>query len=93
MPDGERPQSGRRPVLGDHPRQHGLLRSVLSTGMTAAAIGRILGISNRTVSKHIQNAYDKLGVHDRLLVAADRRSTGQLRIPPGGQRVPDMAGT
>lgn len=65
---------------------------LLTTGMTAAAIGRILGISNRTVSKHIQNAYDKLGVHDRLLVAAGRRSTDQLRIPTPGERVPHMAG-
>ena len=66
---------------------------LLITGMTAAAIGRILGISDRTVSKHIQNAYDKLGVHDRLLVAADRRATERLRVLPAAERVPHMAGT
>ncbi|MBO0810916.1 MAG: response regulator transcription factor [Microlunatus sp.] len=46
---------------------------LLTTGLTASAIGRMLGISQRTVSKHIQNAYDKLGIHDRLLVATRRR--------------------
>lgn len=45
---------------------------LLTTGLTAAAIGHILGISQRTVSKHIQNAYGKLGIHDRLLVTRDR---------------------
>lgn len=45
---------------------------LLTTGLTAAAIGRVLGISQRTVSKHVENAYRKLGVHDRLLVARDR---------------------
>jgi DNA-binding CsgD family transcriptional regulator len=73
--------------------REGQVVDLLTTGMTAAAIGRILGISERTVSKHVQNAYDKLGVHDRLLVAADRRSTDQLRIPPRRERVPDLAGT
>lgn len=46
---------------------------LLTTGLTAGAIGRMLGISQRTVSKHIQNAYGKLGIHDRLLVATRRR--------------------
>lgn len=73
--------------------REGQVVDLLTTGMTAAAIGRILGISDRTVSKHIQNAYDKLGVHDRLLVAANRRSTDRLRIPPPVELVPDMAGT
>ncbi|WP_460809824.1 helix-turn-helix transcriptional regulator [Microlunatus endophyticus] len=73
--------------------REGQVVDLLTTGMTAAAIGRILGISERTVSKHVQNAYDKLGVHDRLLVAADRRSADHLRIPPPRERVPDLAGT
>lgn len=47
---------------------------LLTTGLTATAIGRILGISHRTVSKHIQNAYGKLGVHDRLMVTRERLS-------------------
>lgn len=45
---------------------------LVTTGLTAVAIGHLLGISQRTVSKHIQNAYAKLGIHDRLLLARDR---------------------
>lgn len=45
---------------------------LVTTGLTTGAIGHLLGISPRTVSKHIQNAYAKLGIHDRLLLARDR---------------------
>jgi DNA-binding CsgD family transcriptional regulator len=38
----------------------------LPSGMTAEAIGRILRISPRTVRKHLENAYSKLQVHDRI---------------------------
>lgn len=40
-------------------------------GLTARAIGTALGISTRTVSKHLEHAYTKLGRHDRLAVARD----------------------
>lgn len=53
--------------------REGQVIDLLTTGLTAAAIGHVLGISQRTVSKHIQNAYIKLGIHDRLLVARDRQ--------------------
>jgi DNA-binding CsgD family transcriptional regulator len=42
---------------------------LVAEGLTAAAMGRALGISPRTVSKHLQHAYRKIGCHDRLLVA------------------------
>lgn len=51
-------------------REHEVV-DLLSSGMTHRAIGRVLGISARTVSKHLENAYRKLGHHDRLLVALD----------------------
>ena len=46
-------------------RERDVLRLV-STGMTAAAIGHVLGISRRTVTKHLEHAYLKLGCHDRV---------------------------
>ncbi len=49
---------------------------LLATGMTARAIGTAMGISARTVSKHLEHAYAKLGRHDRLLVARELRTTG-----------------
>ena len=50
---------------------------LLSRGLTAAAIGRRLSISPRTVQVHLGNVYRKLGVHDRLMaVQLFRESTG-----------------
>jgi DNA-binding CsgD family transcriptional regulator len=40
---------------------------LLSRGLTASAIGRRLGIAPATARKHLQNVYNKIGVHDRLL--------------------------
>ncbi len=40
---------------------------LLARGLTAAAIGRRLSISARTVHVHLQNIYRKLEVNDRLL--------------------------
>jgi DNA-binding NarL/FixJ family response regulator len=39
---------------------------LLATGLTAAAIGRRLGISARTVDKHKEHIYAKLGASDRM---------------------------
>lgn len=47
------------------PREIDVLR-LLASGMTAAAIARARAISPRTVRKHLENAYAKLDVHDRL---------------------------
>lgn len=50
---------------------------LLVTGCTARRMASILGISPRTVGKHLQNAYGKLGHHDRLLIAVQHgRSPG-----------------
>jgi len=46
-------------------REHEVLQLV-ATGRTAACIGHELQISERTVHKHLENAYLKLGVHDRI---------------------------
>jgi DNA-binding NarL/FixJ family response regulator len=46
--------------------------------MTADAIGRARRVSVRTVRKHLENAYGKLGVHDRLQAVAYCRRIGIL---------------
>lgn len=50
---------------------------LLPTGMTAQQIGFVLRISPRTVAKHLEHVYDKLGVHDR--VSAVMRTTRATR--------------
>jgi DNA-binding CsgD family transcriptional regulator len=42
---------------------------IVADGDTVAQAARKLGISSRTVEKHIQLAYDKLGVHNRACAA------------------------
>lgn len=49
---------------------------LLCRGLTAQHIGHVLRISPRTVHKHLQNAYAKLGIHDRLQVADHVRRLG-----------------
>lgn len=51
---------------------------LLSSGMTAAAIGRALRISPRTVRKHLEHVYAKLGHGDRLQAVTKARSLGIL---------------
>jgi DNA-binding CsgD family transcriptional regulator len=40
---------------------------LLAAGLTATAIGHVCRISPRTVRKHLENIYAKLGCHDRLV--------------------------
>jgi DNA-binding NarL/FixJ family response regulator len=40
--------------------------TLMAEGLTAAAIARRLGISPRTITKHQENLYRKLGTSDRL---------------------------
>lgn len=49
---------------------------LLSEGRTAAAIGTGLGISERTVHRHLQRAYRKLGAHDRVSAVLRAREAG-----------------
>lgn len=51
---------------------------LLADGLTAAAIGRRLGISERTVHKHLENLYARLGVGDRLAAVLGAREHGLL---------------
>ena len=40
--------------------------ALLGEGITAVAIAHRLGVSPRTVEKHLENLYARVGVHDRL---------------------------
>lgn len=59
------------------PREVAVL-GLLVEGLTAAAIGRRLGIAERTVQKHLEHAYGKLGVADRLTAVLRAQHLGLL---------------
>ena len=63
--------------VGVTPRQHEVLRC-LAQGCTAEAIARALGMSPRTVHKHLQRLYAALDVHDRLGAVDRARALGLL---------------
>ena len=51
---------------------------LLAEGLTATAIASRLGCSAGTVRKHLEHAYAKLGVHDRLLAVRRMQELGLL---------------
>ncbi|MFD5903335.1 response regulator transcription factor [Streptomyces microflavus] len=59
------------------PRETNVLH-LLATGLTAEVIGRRLGISPRTVHKHLNALYRKLGAADRLSAVLRAQSAGLL---------------
>lgn len=52
--------------------------TLMARGLTAVAIGRSLGISPRTVTKHQEHIYRKLDVRDRLEAVLQAVSRGML---------------
>lgn len=52
---------------------------LVAEGRTAAAVARRLGIAERTVHKHLQRVYRKLGVSDRLSAVLRAQRIGLLR--------------
>lgn len=65
---------------GDHgltPRELAVL-TLLADTLTADAIARRLGISPRTVHKHLESLYRKMGTHDRLATVLRARNAGLL---------------
>jgi DNA-binding CsgD family transcriptional regulator len=52
--------------------------TLMADGLKAVAIGRRLGISPRTVSKHVENIYGKLGTHDRVTAIRKAQDLGLL---------------
>jgi DNA-binding CsgD family transcriptional regulator len=60
---------------------------LLADGLTATAIGRRLGISPRTVSKHQQNLYRKLEACDRVTAVLRAQEAGLLPAQKGAHLV------
>ncbi|MBL7632029.1 response regulator transcription factor [Frankia sp. CN6] len=59
--------------------------AALAEGLTAGATARRLAISERTVGKHLERLYRKLGVTDRLTAVLRAQRLGLLPPPaPGG---------
>ena len=56
--------------------------ALLNEGHTASGIASRLGNSPRTVGKHLEHIYRKLGVSDRLLATRAATELGLLRQPP-----------
>ena len=52
--------------------------NLLAEGLTAAAIGRHLAISTRTVHKHLEHVYAKFGTGDRLTTVLRAQHAGLL---------------
>lgn len=61
-------------------RELAVLRCMVR-GMTARAAGAQLSSSPRTVEKHLQNAYRKLGVRDKVSAALVAREIGLVDAP------------
>lgn len=55
---------------------------LMAHGLIAIAIARRLGISPRTVSKHIENIYRKLDTHDRTSAVLRSQAMGLLPALP-----------
>ncbi len=56
--------------------------TLLGDGLTADAMARRLRTSPRTVHKHLEHLYRKLGVRDRLMAVQRARDAGILAAPP-----------
>ena len=52
--------------------------ALLAEGLTAGAMARRLGCSPRTVHKHVENLYRKLGVQDRVSAILEAQRRGLL---------------
>ncbi|MGW3144560.1 MULTISPECIES: helix-turn-helix transcriptional regulator [Streptomyces] len=63
---------------------------LLADALTAVAIGRRLGISDRTVHKHVENIYRKLGTRDRVSTVLRAQRIGLIPAsgPAPGQAPP-----
>jgi DNA-binding CsgD family transcriptional regulator len=73
------PAAGRDETVAEAgltPRETRILE-LLAAGLTATAIGHACRISPRTVRKHLENIYTKLGCHDRLMAV---RRAGELGL-------------
>lgn len=73
------------------PRELAVLHLVHAGG-TARSIGARLGVSPRTVHKHQEHLYRKLGARDRLGAVLAAQRTGLLPAPPAAEEAASAAG-
>ena len=69
MPTKTRERTSAAGLTGLTPREADILIWLVQ-GKTNAEIGQILGLSPRTVGKHLEHLYQKLGVENRLAAVA-----------------------
>ncbi|MCX5137614.1 LuxR C-terminal-related transcriptional regulator [Streptomyces sp. NBC_00340] len=65
--------------------------ALVANGFTNADIGARLGLSSRTINRHLADVYDRLGVDDRAQAVAVALVLGELgrldvQLPTGGPR-------
>ncbi|MFD9072796.1 helix-turn-helix transcriptional regulator [Streptomyces lasiicapitis] len=70
-------------VFGDLTPRELTVLTLLADALTAAVIGRRLGISVHTVQKHIQSIYRKLGTRDRVTTVLRAQTHGLIPAPAG----------
>lgn len=82
-----------RPGYGDRlsPRELDVVR-LLVEGRTSAQIARVLGLSPRTVEKHVHSAMRKRGVPSRTALAVAAVESGDAPSPAGAPRPPLVRG-
>lgn len=84
MLKGEQVEWAAATVRFDHPLAENLtareiqVMQLVAGGLTAQAVAHACRISVRTVHKHVENAYTKLGVHDRVSAVDRARRCGLL---------------
>jgi DNA-binding CsgD family transcriptional regulator/DNA-binding MarR family transcriptional regulator len=79
---------GRPPITAAEPdgRPPGRMRDILTllrAGLTDDAIARVLGLSRRTIQKHISETAELLGARTRFQIALMARDRGWLEDAPG----------
>lgn len=74
-----RPEGARDQVESLSPREVEVLR-LAAKGLTNKAIGRALGISDRTVQGHLANIYGKLGVGSRTEAVTEALRRGWIVV-------------
>lgn len=62
----------------------------VSIGKTSWETGRILGLAERTINFHIQNACRKLGVHSRQAAITTAMRTGLLSFDEDSPGAPPL---
>jgi DNA-binding CsgD family transcriptional regulator len=67
----------REPMPKLSPRERDVL-ALVAQGKTNGEVGAALGLSPRTVGKHLEHVFEKFGVHTRTAAAAEwfRRRAG-----------------